>query len=113
LEHGADLLTLSEGIIASGLDIVLFTGYEPSEFNEIQKQISNHAVVVISGRYDATQRDTFLSHRGSSNQTVAVKNEKLKPFYSKECRQVEIEITAEGEKYLGFPEDFIKNSTDK
>ena len=107
LEQGADLLTLSARIITAGLDIVLFTGYETSEFNTLQKQIADYAVVMISGRYVETKRDTFLVHRGSSNQTLTVKDEKLSPFYTDERRQVEIEITADGDKYLGFPQDFI------
>jgi len=107
LEQGELLLSLSQKIIDSGKDIVLFTGYELNELNDVQKKIADKAVVIISGRYDKTKRDTFLRHRGSGNQTVIVKNESLKQYYFEECRQVEVEITDNGEKYLGFSEDFL------
>jgi hypothetical protein len=84
---------------------MLFTGYELNELDDIKKKIADNAV--ISGRYDKNKRDTFLRHRGSWNQTVIIKNKSLMHYYSEECRQVEVEITANGEKYLGFPEDFL------
>lgn len=107
LEQGELLLLLSQQIIDNGKDIVIFTGYEITELDDIQKKIADKAVVIISGRYDKTKRDTFLRHRGSGNQTVIVKNESLKQYYFEECRQVEVEITDNGEKYLGFSEDFL------
>lgn len=107
LDQGELLLILSQQIIDNGKDIVLFTGYELNELDDIQKKIADKAVVIIYGRYDKNKRDTFLRHRGSRNQTIIVKNESLMHYYSEECRQVEVEITANGEKYLGFPEDFL------
>jgi len=107
LEQGTDLLNLSDRILKTGLDIVLFTGYEPHELNELQCNIVDKAVVIIFGRYVESERDTFLIHRGSRNQSVTIKDEKLYPHYTAESRQIEVEITEEGEKYLGFPEDFL------
>ncbi len=107
LEQDESLLELSQKIVSDGKDVVLFTGYELNELNDLQQKIADKAVVIISGRYDKAKRDTFLTHRGSGNQSVIIKDESLRPQYSEECRQVEIEITGDGEKYLGFPEDFI------
>ncbi len=107
LEQGQDLLILSKEIIKLGLDIVLFTGYELDEINELQKQIVDMSVVLITGRYDENLRNTNFLLRGSENQQLIVKNAALEKYYSTEQKQVEVEITEDGEKYLGFPEDFV------
>lgn len=107
LDQGEDLLTLSNMIRKSGLDIVLFTGYELNELRGLKKEIADKAVVIIYGRYIEELRDTSLLLRGSSNQKILVQDTSLKEFYANECRQVEVEITEDSIKYLGFPEDFI------
>lgn len=107
LQQGEELLAFTEEVLKYKLDIALFTGYELNELNEWQKQIVNKSAVVICGRYKEELRDTNLLLRGSSNQTIIISDEKLKDFYSQECRQVEIEITADADKFLGFPEDFL------
>jgi len=110
LQQGEELLTLSECIRNIGLDIVLFTGYEMEELDSVQKSIADLASVIIAGRYVESKRDTYLTHRGSSNQKIIVKDESLKPFYSEEVRQVEIIIDEDSETYLGFPEDFLNDN---
>lgn len=107
LQQGEDLVRLSQKIREYGLDIVLFTGYEACELNEWQTRVVNMSSVVIFGRYNATLHDTNLLLRGSKNQQIVVYDERLKEYYSQECRQVEIEITADADKFLGFPENFI------
>ncbi len=107
LEQEKDLLDLSNYICEARLDIVLFTGYELSELQGIQKEIADKAVVIICGRYVEELRNTLLLLRGSSNQKLLIKDNALKEFYANECRQVEVEITEDSVKYLGFPEDFI------
>jgi anaerobic ribonucleoside-triphosphate reductase activating protein len=111
LQQGEELLTLSERIRKIGLDIVLFTGYEPEEFDDLQKSVADLASVIIAGRYVECMRDTYLTHRGSSNQKVIIKDESLRRFYSGEARQVEIIITEDSETYLGFPEDFLGDAS--
>ena len=107
LEQGEDLVLLSKKIVALNKDIVLFTGYELEELNDMQKQLFNLSSVVITGRYNREERDTGLFLRGSRNQKIIFNNKNLVDYYSKEQRQVEIEIGADYIKYLGFPEDFI------
>jgi anaerobic ribonucleoside-triphosphate reductase activating protein len=107
LQQGEDLLGLSEMVITAGLDIVLFTGYEFDELDTLQRKIADKAVVVIHGRYDETKRDTYLIHRGSHNQTITINDQRLRSQYLDECRQVEVEITEDSEKYFGFLDDFI------
>lgn len=110
LQQGEDLLILSKHIRELGLDIVLFTGYELEELNELQKSIVNLSSVIITGRYDESKRNTYLTHRGSSNQRIIIQDESLEQFYSGEARQVEIIITEDSETYLGFPEDFLNDN---
>lgn len=107
LEQGKDLLFLSNMIRKADLDIVLFTGYELEELRGLMKKIADEAAVIIYGRYIEELRDTSLLLRGSSNQKILVRDTSLKEFYANECRQVEVEITEDSIKYLGFPEDFI------
>ncbi len=107
LQQGEELSAFAEKILKHKLDVVLFTGYELNELNEWQKRVVNKSAVVICGRYKEELRNTNLLLRGSSNQTIIINDKKLKDLYSQECRQVEIEITADNDKFLGFPEDFL------
>ena len=107
LQQGRELLILSEKIRILGLDIVLFTGYEEHEFSDVQIVVAECASVLIVGRYMESQRDTTLLLRGSRNQKIIVKDKSLLPFYTQECRQVEIWIDRDTDKFLGFPEDFL------
>lgn len=108
LQQGKELLLFVKKITKHKLDIVLFTGYELQELNEWQKQVVNLSAIIICGRYIEDLRNTNLLLRGSSNQRIIVQDKKLSGYYSQECRQVEIEITEEADKFLGFPEDFVK-----
>jgi len=68
--------------------------------------------VIFVGRYVESKRDTYLTHRDSSNQKIIVKDESPKQFYSEEVRQVEIIISEDYETYLGFPEDFVNDDSE-
>lgn len=107
LQQGIELSILSKKVVDIGLDIVLFTGYELSELNQEQQNVVDMATVTITGRYDSTKRDTGLLLRGSSNQKIEVREEKLNEYYSNEFKQIEIEISETENKYLGFPEDLF------
>ena len=107
LEQGHDLIVLSKKLINANKDIVLFTGYELEELAEEKLEVCNLSSVVICGRYIEKERDTGLLLRGSRNQRIVVKDKNLLQFYNQEQRQVEIEISEEQIKFLGFPEDFL------
>ncbi len=107
LEQGEELYELVSAVVTGGLDVVLFTGYEPEELNDLQKRICELSSVTIYGRYIESLRDTSLLLRGSTNQRVVVSNKELEPFYATEMRQVEVTITADETLFLGFPEDFL------
>jgi anaerobic ribonucleoside-triphosphate reductase activating protein len=108
LDQDEDLSEFVESIISVGLDIVLFTGYEPEELQGWKKKVFDVSQVVVCGRYDKNLHDTNLLLRGSSNQRIIIKDDDLKIYYSQEARQVEVTITEDGMTFLGFPEDFIK-----
>lgn len=107
LDQDEDLLEFVESVISNGLDIVLFTGYEPEELQGWKKKVFDVSQVVVCGRYDQNLRDTNLLLRGSSNQRIIIKDDDLKIYYSQEARQVEVTITEDEMTFLGFPEDFL------
>lgn len=100
-------MRFTKAVLKQGLDLVLFTGYELNELNVWQHKIVALSAAVICGRYISALRDTCLLLRGSGNQQIIVNDKALLNYYSEERRQVEVEITAEEDKFLGFPEDFI------
>ncbi|MBR2254322.1 MAG: 4Fe-4S cluster-binding domain-containing protein [Candidatus Methanomethylophilaceae archaeon] len=108
-QQGEGLLALSRYIRKIGLDIVLFTGYE---LKTLQRSIVDLASEIFAGRYVESKRDTYPTHRGSSNQKIIVKDESPKQFYSEEVRQVEIIISEDSETYLGFPQDFVNDDSE-
>lgn len=107
LEQGKELLDLVIRLRRNNYDIVLFTGYEFEELIEWQKQVVALSAVIVFGRFDINQRDTGLFLRGSRNQTIRINDNGITSFYANEYRQVEIDISADEIKYLGFPEDFL------
>ncbi|GAA1255717.1 4Fe-4S cluster-binding domain-containing protein [Sphaerisporangium rubeum] len=52
-------------------DILLYTGYEPAEFDEAMRAAADQADALITGRYDVG-RPTRLLWRGSANQRLIV-----------------------------------------
>jgi anaerobic ribonucleoside-triphosphate reductase activating protein len=50
-------------------DILVYTGYERSEFDAAQRAALDHVDALITGRYDAAQPTTLL-WRGSANQRI-------------------------------------------
>jgi anaerobic ribonucleoside-triphosphate reductase activating protein len=93
VDHGATGLTVSGGEplaqpgplrafleAARGIhgdiacDILLYTGFEPAELDDVQRQAADRADVLITGRYDAG-RPTRLIWRGSANQRMTPQTE--------------------------------------
>ena len=107
LDQSEELLAFVKSVIEKSLDVVLFTGYEPEELSGWRKEVFDLSEVVICGRYNKNLRNTNLMLRGSSNQRIIVKDDNLKKYYIQEARQVEVTITEDEIKFLGFPEDFL------
>lgn len=55
-------------------DILLYTGFEPTELDESQRRAADCADVLVTGRYDAG-RPTRLIWRGSANQRMIPQTE--------------------------------------
>lgn len=109
MDQDYDILSLTQRIVDVGLDLILFTGYDLQELSGYQKKVADIAVVIISGRFDESKRNTYLLHRGSSNQIILVKDASLLSEYELEARQVEVIITPECDTFLGFPEDILND----
>ena len=58
--------------------IYLWTGYELSEFNNIQMEVLIYIDVLIDGRFEVDKKDLSLKFRGSSNQRVIDVKKSLK-----------------------------------
>jgi anaerobic ribonucleoside-triphosphate reductase activating protein len=124
---GADGLTISGGepleqapavgslvrevrrLAPATFDILLFTGYEPSELSPAQREVVELADVVITGRYVASQ-PTRRIWRGSANQEMllltALAHERYAPFvaHEPEAPPIQIETTADGHAWwVGVP----------
>lgn len=53
--------------------IYLWTGYIVANFDEKQKQVWDYVDLIVDGPYIEALRDITLPLRGSSNQTIAIK----------------------------------------
>ncbi|MEV6343266.1 4Fe-4S single cluster domain-containing protein [Actinoplanes sp. NPDC051851] len=89
-------------------DVLIFTGYEPEELDERQRQAASYADVLITGRYDAS-RPTRLIWRGSANQRMRVRTElgrrRYEPFLELEPERPPLELSAgaDGVRLIGVP----------
>ncbi|SFG68188.1 4Fe-4S single cluster domain-containing protein [Neptunomonas qingdaonensis] len=89
------------------LSIMVYTGYEPSELDQkgLWDTLSDHADLIIAGRYDETLRDTYQQWRGSSNQQLIYPvNSRLKQ-QAIQLNEMEIIISEHaGVTVLGYPD---------
>ena len=92
LQQSSACLTLIEGIRDSNGSIVLYTGYEPNEFDETMQKCFMASDLVISGRYVQELRDIGLRWRGSSNQVIHRVSELYSELEIEEMNEVEITI---------------------
>ena len=106
LEQAENTLWLLREAQKSGLDTMLYTGYEMEEINAcpIKSRALMHADILVSGRYDEKRRNIFLKWRGSENQTIQC----LSPRYTAQDFQdqndVEIHIDPDGSlTVMGYP----------
>ena len=60
LEQPMPVFELIQSVKESGLTVMLYTGYEEYELDELQLECVNSADIVIMGRYIASLRDTTL-----------------------------------------------------
>ena len=106
LQQAAASLELIKGAKSLGLSVFLYTGYEPSEFNEIMLACFNLSDIVVTGRYVQELRDTRLRWRGSQNQQVHFISDVYDETVLTEQTEVEFHILPTGEiQIVGYAED--------
>jgi len=97
------------------LSIMLYTGFEKTEFTALDKKIISKIDILIAGRYIEEKRNLFLTWRGSSNQKIEFITDRYNkndiPF---ESNMIEIDINLDGSiKLMGYPNkkmlDLIKS----
>tara|TARA_Y100000589_G_scaffold30253_1_gene25320 strand:- start:9389 stop:10051 length:663 start_codon:yes stop_codon:yes gene_type:complete len=110
---GGEPLQQSEAVLelinlqrAEGRSIMLYTGYEMGELDDVQVACIDASDIAIMGRYDQEQRDVTLRWRGSRNQTVLYPAGKYTPDVLVDGeREVEVRIDQEGKlNVVGYPD---------
>ena len=89
-----------------GLTVMLYTGYEKAEFNDLMWQCFNSSDLVIAGRYREEWRDVGLIWRGSTNQILESPTGHYDVAKFEESQEVEIHIDHETNEVTltGYPD---------
>ena len=89
-----------------GLTVMLYTGYEKAEFNDLMWQCFNSSDLVIAGRYRNDLRDVGLVWRGSTNQILESPTGYYDVTKFEESQEVEIHIDHETNQVTltGYPD---------
>jgi anaerobic ribonucleoside-triphosphate reductase activating protein len=104
-EQAAPLAPLAASLRATGLSIMVFTGYDLEELTSpAQRALLAQCDVIVAGRYRQEERSIGAAWRGSSNQTVHF----LTDRYDRSCLDdgvsCEVHIAANGSVTVtGFP----------
>lgn len=109
LEQSDNLLWLLNQLKKSSIHIMLYTGYEMNEISSEKKyqEICNMADILIPGRYHENERDIYLKWRGSRNQKIISKNNRVVED-DELNNEIEIVIDENGKLCcLGYPDDSI------
>lgn len=111
LDQAPAVLKLIEAAQESGLDVLLYTGYELHELSSVQKQCVDLADIVIHGRYIHELRSLNLLWRGSTNQEILINNKRFRDIDLTEKRQMEVHIDSRGQtKVVGYPTEELVES---
>jgi anaerobic ribonucleoside-triphosphate reductase activating protein len=110
LQQSDSILQLIQMARQHNLSIMLYSGYEEKELDEVQLRCVDLSDIVILGRYVDRLRDTTLRWRGSSNQSVRYPTERHRSELRREEHSVEIHMDENGRlKILGYPEKELVN----
>jgi anaerobic ribonucleoside-triphosphate reductase activating protein len=105
LQQPQACLELIQGCKDLGLSIFLYTGYEPSEFNELMQSCFDLCDIAVTGRYVQELRDTTLRWRGSQNQQVHFISDLYDESVLQNQTEVECHILPSGEiRMVGYAE---------
>lgn len=105
LQQADACFELIKGCKEMGLSVFLYTGYEPSEFDELMHSCFDLCDIVVTGRYVQELRDTTLRWRGSQNQQVHFVSDLYDKSVLQEQTEVEFHISPTGEvQIVGYAE---------
>ena len=105
LQQAKASLELIKGAKSLGLSVFLYTGYEPSEFDETMLACFNLSDIAVTGRFVQELRDTSLRWRGSQNQQVHFISNAYDESVLQEQTEVECHILPNGEIHMvGYAE---------
>ncbi len=105
LQQAKASLELIKGAKSLGLSVFLYTGYEPSEFDETMLACFNTSDIAVTGRYVQELRDTSLRWRGSQNQQVHFISDVYEETVLIEQTEVEFHVLPTGEiQIVGYAE---------
>jgi len=110
LQQPQACLELIQGCKEIGLSVFIYTGYEPSEFDEVMQSCFDLCDIAVTGRYIQELRDTTLRWRGSRNQQVHFISDLYDDSVLKEQTEVECHILPSGEILMvGYAEPELSN----
>ena len=110
LQQADACFELIQGCKEMGLSVFLYTGYEPSEFDELMQSCFDLCDIVVTGRYVQELRDTILRWRGSQNQQVHFVSDLYDKLVLQEQTEVEFHISPTGEvQIVGYAETELSN----
>lgn len=110
LQQADACFELIQGCKEMGLSVFLYTGYEPSEFDELMQSCFDLCDIVVTGRYVQELRDTTLRWRGSQNQQVHFVSDLYDKSVLQEQTEVECHISPTGElQIVGYAETELSN----
>lgn len=113
LHQAAALLEVVTQVRATGLSVMLYTGFEEEEITDPSAlSLIRSSDIVVFGRYREDLRSDFLKWRGSENQKIIFptsRYEAMKNEIDKPSNEMEIHITDDGMITLvGYPENEMK-----
>jgi anaerobic ribonucleoside-triphosphate reductase activating protein len=111
LQQSPALLDLIQLQSEAGRSVMLYSGYDKDELNEVQQACVDLCDVVILGRYRQELRNTSLRWRGSTNQVIESPTGRFEVSEDHDgFQEVEMHIDAQGTfRMVGYPdEDLIE-----
>ena len=106
LQQAPAVLALIDAVKPMGLSVLLYTGYEPEEYDATMQACHNRSDLLIGGRYVQELRDPFLRWRGSSNQSFTSPTGRYDVNEFDDLQEVEVVIDHETGQLTvtGYPE---------
>lgn len=102
------LLDLAKAIQPTRLSLLVYSGYTLQQLQQTGKDtILPYLDILIDGPYRAHQRNTNLTWRGSSNQTIRIISPRYQALQIEEAKQMEIVLNSDGSfTAYGYPDEF-------